>query len=62
MRLEPGGQRVRFRVRQQIDDLMALQITQQGAIGLPFAFGPIIDPQHPGGWAAEFWQPPDQAQ
>jgi hypothetical protein len=46
MCLEPGRQSRSAALRQQIHEVVLLQIDQDRAIGLAFVFRPIIDPKH----------------
>jgi hypothetical protein len=41
--LEPGCERLRFAIGLDVHDVMPFQINQHTAVGLPFAYGPIID-------------------
>lgn len=50
MRLEPRSKRIGRAVGPQVDRPMALQVSQQGAIGAPTTHGPIIDPQDGRRW------------
>jgi hypothetical protein len=43
MGLEPGGNSLGGAVLEQIDRAAPVQIDHDGAIGVPFPFGPIVD-------------------
>ena len=45
MAFQPLGQGRRISVWQQVDDLVPLQVDEDGAVALPFAPGPVIDAQ-----------------
>jgi hypothetical protein len=44
---EPGGQRFRLPIRQQVHNLIALQIDQNGSVAMATTPSPIIDRKHP---------------
>ena len=46
MGLEPLRERIALAVREEGDGLAAFQVNEDGAIGLAFAQGEIVDPQH----------------
>jgi hypothetical protein len=43
MSLEPGPDGRRIAVRQEIDDVVGLEVDDDGAVALPFAPGPVVD-------------------
>jgi hypothetical protein len=46
MGLEPGGDRARLAIRQQIDDLVVREIDQDGAVAVAFAVRSVVQPQN----------------
>ena len=44
---EPCRQGLRRAIRQQVDDMVLLQVDQDGAVGLPFPARPIVNTQDP---------------
>ncbi|GAA3993937.1 hypothetical protein GCM10022631_00040 [Deinococcus rubellus] len=49
MPTQPVGDRCGTAIQQQINNLVCLQIDQDGAVGQAFAVRPIIDTEHPSG-------------
>lgn len=48
VRPEPSGQGLGLPIRQQVDDLVALEIDQGGAVAVAAPERPVVDAQHPG--------------
>jgi len=49
VRLEPRREGVRRAIRQHVDDAVALQVRQDGAVVVAPAEGKVVDTQHPRG-------------
>src|SRR5260370_23395147 len=43
---KPGGYGLGLAIRQQVDDLLRLQIAQNGSIAVTFSPGPVVDAKH----------------
>jgi len=62
MLAQPGRQRGRRPIRQQVDDPMLLQINEDRAVLDPFGPGPVVHTQHTDEPGRRQWRGPYQAQ
>ena len=62
MGLEPGGDGLGGAVLEQIDRAVPVQIHHDGAIGVAFAFGPIVDADGTRRWGLRRGETPHPAQ
>jgi hypothetical protein len=62
LRLQPGRERVRLAIRQEVNDVTPLEIDEERAVTMATADTPVIDTHHP--WRRSRWQrcPSDLAQ
>ena len=51
MLAQPGGHRCGFPIRQQIDDIVRLEIHHHRAVAAAPPPGPVVDSQNPRGWS-----------
>jgi hypothetical protein len=60
--LQPGRQRCRRSVWQQVDEAVLLQIDQDGPIGVALPFRPVVDSEHAWCGCRHHRRPADQAE
>jgi hypothetical protein len=62
MLLQPGAQRLGCALRQELNRAVVIKVDQDGAIGLAFAEGEIVDTKMLRGWNSLVWDGADSAQ